>query len=147
MNCDYNNFELDNEMKKAFKSYLFLTLVTILGTLSICHANAANTATSGKTYSNQYLQNLDIDTFHYAPIHQTSNYDFYAEVPEVDESENEESSLKTNIDSNGFKAIAFINAVLFQNFSNELEKSILRSPNTINRPKDRLFLQFQVFII
>ncbi len=134
-------------MRNTFRTYLYLTLVLLLGSLSSFHAYAVTSISSNETYSNQYLQDSDINSFHFSAAHQTSDKDYFAEVPEIDESENEESTAKTKLDSTIFHATAFINALLFENFSKELEKSVFRSPNTITRPKERLFLYFQVFII
>lgn len=134
-------------MKYSFRTYLYFTLALLLGILSSYNANAANSVGHSHTYSNEYIQDQGIGSFQYLPIHQTSDKDYYAEVPEIDESENEESTIKTKSDSDILFATAFINALLFENFSKELEKSVFRSPNTITRPKERLFLQFQVFII
>ncbi len=134
-------------MKNTFRTYLYLTLALLLGTLSSLHANAVNSIGSNLTYSNQYVDDLDVDSFQYSTIHQNSDFDYFAEAPEKEESENEESSSKTKLDSIILDATAFINALLFENSSKELEKSVFRSPNTITRAKFRLYADFQVFII
>lgn len=134
-------------MKNTYRSYLYITLIILLGAISSSYAKTDYSTGTSKTFSNQYLQSLDIHSFHYLALNQTSDFDYFIEVSESKESENEESAIKTKGNTSFVHATAFTNAILFQNFSKELEKNISRSPNTIIRPKAKLFIQFQVFII
>ncbi|MHA7843098.1 MAG: hypothetical protein ACX93I_07240 [Winogradskyella sp.] len=133
-------------MRSTFRTYLYLTLALLLGSMSSSFSYAWSSIDAYNINKNQHLLDANDGTFHYSRVSHTTDFKYYAEAPEVNESENEESS-KTNSDSKIIYATAFINSLLFETFSKELEKSVFRSPHTTKKSRQKLFLEFQVFII
>ena len=137
-------------MKKTFNRYLSLIVVLLLSTFANLQANEAignttNTLTTHHcsitlTYTKQFSDATII------PYHKGADDRRNVEVIESNKVEDEEASSKKQYYKD-YLETAFINALLFEFSSKELQKKPYRSESIINEPCLRLHIQFQVFII
>ncbi|SDH91118.1 hypothetical protein [Winogradskyella thalassocola] len=137
-------------MKKTFKTYLSLVVVLLLSTFANLHANDAFNNTTNTlavehcNATHNYAKQATNATF--IPYHKDSDDRKNVEIVESNNVEDEEASTKKQFYKN-YLETAFINALLFEQSSKQLQKSIYRPQSDINEPGLRLHVQFQVFII
>jgi len=137
-------------MKKIFNRYLSLIFVLLLSTFANLHANEAvgNTTNTITTHHRSviysYTKRLNDAVF--IPQHKDSNDRRGVEIIESNKVEDEEASTQKQYYKNCLET-AFINAMLFEQSSKQLQKNIYRPQNAIHEPSLRLHIQFQVFII
>lgn len=140
-------------MKITFNKYLSLLLVLLLNTFTSLPVNEVSSNTNyaaTQNFSaaqcvaeNSSEETIAIATFnpYQKEIESRLFFDF------VDNSENEESSIKNSSYYKDDIETAFINAKVFKNSSKQLQKNKYRPQSDISEPTLRLHLQFQVFII
>ncbi|WP_458627143.1 hypothetical protein [Winogradskyella sp. PC D3.3] len=137
-------------MKKTFNKYLFLIFVILLSTFASLQANEAfsnstNTITTHhRSIIYSYTKRLNDAVF--TPQHKDSNDRKGVEIIESNKVEDEEATTQKQYYKHCLET-AFINAMLFEQSSKQLQKNIYRPQNAIHEPSLRLHVQFQVFII
>jgi hypothetical protein len=143
-------------MKGTFNTYISVVLILLLGTFAYSKADSltSNTIDTCVELHNDALELLS-ESFisdssnaktYYNPIQDKRNQHNVFDIFDSEEVENEESS-SHQTDDNKELNTAFINAKVFDGFSKELQKNILRVSCNVKTPNTRLHLLHQVFII
>lgn len=137
-------------MKRTFNTYLATILVLLLGTFATLKAEGLfsniEDVFDHTQHTKSFISELSNTKADLNPIQDKGNQHSAFDIVDSEEVENEESS-SNNSNDNKELSTAFINAKVFDSFSKELQKHILRVPRNAKTPKTRLHLLHQVFII
>ncbi|WP_179315654.1 hypothetical protein [Winogradskyella undariae] len=141
-------------MKNTFSRYLSLIVVLLLSTFGNLQANEAissgayNSAIHHLSVSINPAVKLGkaLNKTTFINHHRNNDDRKNVEVIESNNAEDEEASVK-KLYYKDILEIAFINALVFENSSNYLERNIYRPQSDIHEASLRLHVQFQVFII
>ncbi|WP_179353529.1 hypothetical protein [Winogradskyella vidalii] len=137
-------------MKKTFNTYLSLVVVVLLSAFANIQANeAVNHTTNPFAVSYCSISHNDAKQSTKTTIvpHRKDTDDRRnVEVIESNQFEDEEASTKKQFYKD-YLETAFINALLFEQSSKQLQKSIYHPQSHLSEPRLRLHVQFQVFII
>ena len=137
-------------MKNTFKTYLSVVVVLLLSTFANLQANAIVNTTANASaidhcdVGHHYAKQFTTTTIHSS--HKDRDDRHNVEIVESNKVEDEEASSKKQFHKN-YLETAFINALLFEQSSKQLQRSIYHPQSHLSEPSLRLHVQFQVFII
>tara|TARA_Y100000815_G_scaffold74570_1_gene63369 strand:+ start:903 stop:1328 length:426 start_codon:yes stop_codon:yes gene_type:complete len=141
-------------MKVTLRKYLFFISAMLLCSLANLQASVAYNSDETSSYeitdedfSEALITTFLSDSATFTPIHKDTKNDLFFECNEINESENEESTVKHKANFQLSLFAATLNADLYRSFSNELQRNIYRPQPAVTQQNTRLHLKLQVFII